>query len=56
MNDTLGETYNYLAEILGDKAMSCVVSAFGYNLDTVNAMLYALTAYHDLDQMKECEK
>lgn len=39
-------------EIATDEELQLVTSINGYNIDTLNDVIYARTGYHDIEQLK----
>lgn len=39
-------------EIATDEELQLVTSINGYNIDTLNDVIYVRTGYHDIDQLK----
>lgn len=55
--DKITEVWDYLIEtgIATEEELKLVTCINGYNIESLNAVIYARTAYHDLEQLKECE-
>jgi len=55
--DILELTYNYILdmEIVSQETMDVVTNINGYNIETLNDILYVTTGYHDLEQYSEYE-
>lgn len=53
----INEIYNYLIEtnIVSEEALNLVTNINGYNVDTLNDVIYCLTGYRDIEQYLECE-
>ena len=51
------ETYEYLVDngIATDDEIILVTNINGYNLESLNAILFARTGWHDLEQVLEME-
>ena len=41
--------------IATDKELKLVTHINGYNEETLNAVIYARTGYHSMEQIEECE-
>ena len=55
--DEIARIWDYLIdnEIATEAELSLVTNINGYNEEALNAVLYARTAYHDIDQFEESE-
>ena len=42
-------------ELATENELNLVTDVAGYNIETLNAVIYARTAYHDLEQFLECK-
>ena len=42
-------------EIATEEELQLVCCISGYSVDTLNAVIYARTAYHDVEQIHDCE-
>lgn len=53
MTDT-SQVWDYLLEngIASEETLRVVTSINGYNIETLNAILYAVTGYHDIEQLE----
>ena len=53
----INATWDFLIdnELLSEEALRIIIRINGYNIETVNDVLYFLTGYRDLDQLKEYE-
>lgn len=54
MNREVGEVWEVLVdmEIATDEELQLVTSINGYNVDTLNDVIYARTGYHDMEQLE----
>ena len=43
-------------ELVSKEALDLAVAVGGYNMETLNYIIYYLTAYHDIEQLYNCEK
>lgn len=52
---TVEEMYDYLMDVVGveEQTLSVACSLCGYNTDTMNRVLYALTGYNSVEQYRE---
>ena len=57
-DDQRDELYDYLVDcgIATEDEISLVTSINGYNLETLNSILFSRTAYRSLEQIKESEE
>ena len=55
MDKKLAEIWDYLIDygIATEEELKLVTCINGYNEDTLNSVIYARTAYHDIEQLKE---
>lgn len=55
--DKLEKYINYMIEILGidGKLIDCITSINGYNLETLEDILYYFTGYNCFDQLEDIE-
>ena len=53
--DKLEKYINYLVEVLGIdvKLIDCITAIDGYNLETLENVLYYFTGYHHFDQLED---
>jgi hypothetical protein len=53
----LDNTWQYMvdADIATDDTLRVITSINGYSIDTLNDVLYAVTGYRDINQLKELE-
>lgn len=53
--DKLKLYYNYMIDILGidQDTIDCITSINGYNLETLEDVLYYFTGYHYFNQLKD---
>ncbi len=53
----LDDTWDYIVEsgIATEDELRLVTTINGYNIDTLNAVLYARTGYRSLEQIRESE-
>jgi len=53
----LNNTWQYMvdADIATDDTLRVITSINGYNIDTLNDVLYAVTGYRDINQLKASE-
>lgn len=51
------DVYGIIIEvsIATDEEIKLCCQISGYNMETLNAIIYARTAYHDIEQYIECE-
>ena len=51
-------TWDFILEnnITTEDALQLVTNINGYNIDTLNSVIYCQTAYHDIKQLWDCEK
>lgn len=42
-------------ELTTQEALNLATSCSGYNVETLNYILYYFTGYHDIEQLFECE-
>lgn len=57
MTYEISDVWEYLVDssIATEEELQLVTSINGYNLDSLNSVLYARTGYHDIEQLKEEE-
>ena len=57
MENEKSELWDYLLEcgIATEEELQLVTCINGYNLEALESVLYARTAYRSLEQIKECE-
>jgi hypothetical protein len=55
--NTVEEAWDYLIEqgLASEETLQVVTSINGYNLDTLEGVLYAVAGYHNFEQMKDEE-
>ena len=55
--DTKTKVWDYIIEnqIATEEELKLVTCINGYNEEALNAVIYARTGYHDMEQLKECE-
>ena len=55
--DKIAEIWDYLIEneIATEEELKLVTCINGYNETSLNDVLYARTAYRDIEQLQECE-
>lgn len=53
----LDDIYNYLIDygIATKEQMELITGVYGYSEDVFNDIIYYKTAYHDIEQLLECE-
>lgn len=53
----IDEQWGYLVEYgyTTDDTLKVITSINGYNQETINSVIYAVTGYHDIDQLTENE-
>ncbi len=58
MNDELNAIWSFLLcnELATEDELQLVTSISGYNLETLNGVIYSRTAYHDIQQLYDCEQ
>ena len=56
MNE-INEVWNYIieTEIATEKELQLITNINGYNLESLNSVIYTRTGYHNLEQLKNCE-
>lgn len=49
--------YNFILdnELTTQEALDLATSCSGYNVETLNYVIYYFTGYHDIEQLHECE-
>jgi len=54
---TLDETWDYLIErdIATEDELTLITTINGYNIDTLNDVLFVRTSYRSIEQMEDCE-
>ena len=54
MNRNIEDVWGLLVdmEIATDEELQLVTSINGYNIDTLNDIIYARTGYHDIEQLE----
>jgi hypothetical protein len=57
-NTQIDNIWQYIvdADIATDDTLRVITSINGYNIDTLNDVLYAVTGYRDIKQLKENEQ
>jgi len=57
MKLTTNQIYDFILdnEIATEKEINLVTNINGYNEESLNNIIYARTAYHDVEQCVECE-
>ena len=55
MNRNIEDVWGLLVdmEIATDEELQLVTSINGYNIDTLNDIIYVRTGYHDIEQLEE---
>ena len=55
--DKLDKYVDYMIEILGidEKLINCITAIDGYNLETLEDVLYYFTGYHHFNQLEDFE-
>lgn len=55
--DELKKYVDYLVEVLDidEKLINCITAINGYNLETLENILYYFTGYHYFDQLEDFE-
>lgn len=50
--------YNFILdnELTTQEALDLATSCSGYNVETLNYVIYYFTSYHDIEQLYDCEK
>ena len=43
-------------ELTSEEALDLAVAVGGYNMETLNYVIYRFTSYHDIEQLWECEQ
>ena len=58
MNTKLNEIWDLIVqyEIATEEELRLITNINGYNADSLNSVIYARTAYHDIEQYLECEE
>jgi len=58
MKDRKSEIWDYIVNngIATDEELKLVTCIMGYNEEALNSVIYARTAYHDMEQLIECEE
>ena len=53
--DKLDKYVDYMIEILGigEKLINCITAINGYNLETLEDVLYYFTGYHHFNQLED---
>lgn len=51
------EIWDYIIdfEIATEKELQLITSINGYNIESLNDVIYCRTGYHDMEQFLECE-
>jgi len=55
---TIEKAWDYLTEtgIATEDELQLITSINGYNIETLNSVLYARTGYRSIEQIEECEE
>ena len=55
--DKTPEVWDFIMEqgIATEEELKLVTYINGYNVEALNSIIYARTAYHDMEQLQECE-
>ena len=55
--DVENNIYNFIVEleIATEQEIDLVTSIVGYNVETLNDIIYARSGYHDMEQYCDCE-
>lgn len=55
--DSKSTVWDYIIDngIATEEELKLVTCINGYTIETLNAVIYARTAYHDMEQLIECE-
>ena len=43
-------------ELTSEEALDLAIAVGGYNMETLNYVIYHFTSYHDIEQLWECEQ
>lgn len=56
MNQQITEAWDYLTEsgIATEEELQLVTSMNGYNIETLESVLYVRTGYRNIDQIEDC--
>lgn len=56
--NNVDEAYNFMLtnEIVSEETLNVITSINGYNIDTLNDVLYCRSGYHNFEQLFECEE
>lgn len=56
--ENVGQAYNFMLtnEIASEETLAVITSINGYNIDTLNDVLYCQSGYHNFEQLYECEE
>lgn len=57
MNEQINELWDYILDngLASEEALRLITNINGYNLEALEAVLYATTGYRSLEQIKEAE-
>jgi len=58
MNEKINNLWDYLInyEIATEKELELITNINGYNLESLESVLFCRTAYRSLEQIKDCEE
>jgi len=56
--ENVDQAYEFMLtnEIASEETLDIITSINGYNIDTLNDVLYCQSGYHDFEQLYECEE
>ena len=57
MENEINKIWDYIIEneIATEDELKLITNINGYNIESLNSVIYAKTGYHDIEQYKECE-
>lgn len=56
--ENVDQAYEFMLtnEIASEETLDIITSINGYNIETLNDVLYCQSGYHDFEQLYECEE